>query len=388
MTQVFFDTEFTGLHKNTTLISIGLISECGKTFYAELTDYDKTQIDEWLQTNVLDNLLLNDIESRYSGNYDSLILKCDLKTLELILREWFNQFEQVEIWSDCLSYDWVLFNNIFGHAFNIPKNVYYIPFDLSSLLKIYGYDPDLDRKLFSGLKNEINHNALSDAKIIKACYDKIYKIKNENVYYVYGYYDEIGNPFYIGKGKNNRMFYHLYESQNKRKDKTVYNKHKTNKIKSIIDKIGIDNFIENNIKIIINNLTETDALDKEKELILKYGKIIDNTGILTNITDGGDFNIGNHFKTKDHRDKISKTLQGHKRTEESKNKQSKTVSGEGNVNFGKKRSDDVRNAISKGNSKKIIYKGVEYSSITQCAKTFGVSRTTIYRWIERDLNIQ
>ncbi len=71
------------------------------------------------------------------------------------------------------------------------------------------------------------------------------------MYYVYGYYDEIGNPFYIGKGKNNRMFYHLYESQNKRKDKTVYNKHKTNKIKSIIDKIGIDNFIENNIKIIL-----------------------------------------------------------------------------------------------------------------------------------------
>ena len=58
MTKVFFDTEFTGLHKNTTLISIGLISECGKTFYAEFWDYDKTQIDEWLQTNVLDNLIL------------------------------------------------------------------------------------------------------------------------------------------------------------------------------------------------------------------------------------------------------------------------------------------------------------------------------------------
>jgi len=41
-TKIFFDTEFTGLHQNTTLISIGLISECGKTFYAELTDYDKT----------------------------------------------------------------------------------------------------------------------------------------------------------------------------------------------------------------------------------------------------------------------------------------------------------------------------------------------------------
>ncbi len=32
---IYFDTEFTGLHKNTTLISIGMIAENGRTFYAE-----------------------------------------------------------------------------------------------------------------------------------------------------------------------------------------------------------------------------------------------------------------------------------------------------------------------------------------------------------------
>ena len=35
-TKIFLDTEFTGLHKNTTLISIGLVSECWGAFY----DYD------------------------------------------------------------------------------------------------------------------------------------------------------------------------------------------------------------------------------------------------------------------------------------------------------------------------------------------------------------
>ena len=39
--KVFFDTEFTGLHRNTTLISIGLVSEDGRTFYAEFNDYDR-----------------------------------------------------------------------------------------------------------------------------------------------------------------------------------------------------------------------------------------------------------------------------------------------------------------------------------------------------------
>ena len=36
--KIFFDTEFTGLHKNTTLISIGLVAENGKKFYAEFND--------------------------------------------------------------------------------------------------------------------------------------------------------------------------------------------------------------------------------------------------------------------------------------------------------------------------------------------------------------
>ena len=43
--KIYFDTEFTGLHKDTTLISIGLVSECGKTFYGECYDYDENQID-------------------------------------------------------------------------------------------------------------------------------------------------------------------------------------------------------------------------------------------------------------------------------------------------------------------------------------------------------
>jgi mannitol-1-phosphate/altronate dehydrogenase len=50
--KIFFDTEFTGLHKNTTLISIGLVAGDGTTFYGEIENYDKTQVDEWIQKNV------------------------------------------------------------------------------------------------------------------------------------------------------------------------------------------------------------------------------------------------------------------------------------------------------------------------------------------------
>ena len=164
MERVFFDTEFTGLHKNTTLISIGLVGD-GVDFYAELNDYDESQVDDWLRENVISKL--GQVNSRYTGSRIYVANK---------LRLWFEQFGQVEIWSDCLSYDWVLFNNLFGTAFDIPKNVYYIPFDICTLMKIKGVDPDINREEFAELdlgNNKLKHNALWDAIVIKACYNKL-----------------------------------------------------------------------------------------------------------------------------------------------------------------------------------------------------------------------
>lgn len=172
MTKLFFDTEFTGLHQKTTLISIGIISDCGKTFYAELTDYDKSQVDDWLEQNVISNLYLT--ENDNAAFLDKWIIKGDTTTVKEALTVWIAQFEQVEIWSDCLSYDWVLFNQIFGHAFSIPKNIYYIPFDICTLFKVKGIDPDTNREQYSEMvKNSTKHNALWDAKVIKLCYEKL-----------------------------------------------------------------------------------------------------------------------------------------------------------------------------------------------------------------------
>lgn len=174
MTKVFFDMEFTGLHQNTTLVSIGLISESGQTFYAELTDYDKYQVDEWLQENVINKLNLTEQDN--AAYPSAWLLKGNRVELKEALRAWFSQFDQVEMWSDCLSYDWVLFCNIFGHAFNIPKNIYYIPFDICTLFKAKGIDPDISREDFCDIHGDQKHNALWDAQIIKECFNKIQSV--------------------------------------------------------------------------------------------------------------------------------------------------------------------------------------------------------------------
>ena len=65
----------------------------------------------------------------------------------------------------------------YSSAFNIPKNVYYIPFDICTLFKDKGIDPDISREDFTeelwiGHRKQ-KHNALWDAKVIKFCYYKL-----------------------------------------------------------------------------------------------------------------------------------------------------------------------------------------------------------------------
>lgn len=164
--KIFFDTEFTWLHQNTSLISIWLVSEKWHEFYAEFTDYKKEQVDNWLENNVIANLEWKK-EWVYVWNTEYV---------KALLEIWFSNFENVEIWSDCLSYDWVLFNSLLaGYSEwypKLPSNINYIPFDICTLFKIKGVDPDINREEFAWI-NWAKHNALHDAKIIRACYNKL-----------------------------------------------------------------------------------------------------------------------------------------------------------------------------------------------------------------------
>jgi len=180
MKKLYFDTEFTGLHQKTSLISIGIISECGKTFYAELYDYDGNYVDDWINDNVISKLHLKNKDLLIKenklddGSFTKTEILTNMKGLKTHLTNWLKQFDEVEIWSDCLAYDWVLFNQIWGSAMEIPKNVYYIPFDICTLFKVAGVDPDISREEYADYKSgEDKHNALHDAKVIKSCYEKL-----------------------------------------------------------------------------------------------------------------------------------------------------------------------------------------------------------------------
>ena len=124
-------------------------------------------------------------------------------------------------------------------------------------------------------------------------------------------------PFYIGIGTDNNY-------------KRAYSKNSRNIFwERVVKKTNYD------VEIIMDNLTKDKAKQKEIELISLYGKKINNTGTLVNISDGGESgsgykhtqeakkNIGaanklidyskfdkSYMQTKEYKDKVSKNNTG------------------------------------------------------------------------------
>jgi len=187
MERMFFDTEFTGLQQNTTLISIGIVTQHGYSFYAEFSDYNREQVTPWISENVISKLTL---DKKLQWNTDveiesSMQVYGNTEYISLALRGWLTrcrrynlekgELEKIEMWGDCLAYDWVLFCELFAGAMNIPADVCYIPFDIATLFHSKDIDPDINREEYAGWNDNSNkkHNALYDAKVIRECHRKL-----------------------------------------------------------------------------------------------------------------------------------------------------------------------------------------------------------------------
>jgi len=180
MTPLFYDSEFTGLHQHSTLISLALCAETGDEFYAEFSDFDRGQCDPWLRDHVLAHTrwVGADPPAPFVADEGRLRLCCgDRVRVRGELETWLRRFERVEIWADCPAYDWVLFCELFGGALHLPRPVFYIPFDLATLFRLKGLDPDTDREGFADLPASANggprHNALHDARVARGCYHRL-----------------------------------------------------------------------------------------------------------------------------------------------------------------------------------------------------------------------
>lgn len=131
----------------------------------------------------------------------------------------------------------------------------------------------------------------------------------EKTWYVYRHIRlDKNEPFYIGIGSQPKFA-------------RAYNKHRRNSIwQSIVKKTQYD------VEIILDRLSYDAVLEKEKELIKLYGRIDEKTGILANMTAGGDgtYKIMRNQET---RRRMSESRIGKKASQETKLKMSKSQKG-------------------------------------------------------------
>jgi hypothetical protein len=131
---IYFDCEFTGLRKNTTLISIGFVTKENYSFYAEFIDYDENQVDDWIKNNVINNLTIDKIGSHLNGGMDNPNWKIKgdrdfVKKMLLIWLGWYVMMKlpedsKIQFVSDVCHYDFVLLVDLLsggGTAFDLPE---------------------------------------------------------------------------------------------------------------------------------------------------------------------------------------------------------------------------------------------------------------------------
>lgn len=188
--KIYFDTEFTGLKKDTTLVSIGLITEDGESFYAELTDFDKSYKDEWFVNNVLNNLLLDNEKNAKKKTPEVFVYKTKEEyfiadktvrgtknEVSYELYRWLKDFVSIQLVSDVCHYDMVLFIDLFGGAFDMLPSItpacHDINQDIAEFCKITereAFEKNREKLLLENgiqLPKGKKHNSMYDAKIIK-----------------------------------------------------------------------------------------------------------------------------------------------------------------------------------------------------------------------------
>ena len=185
---LYFDTEFTGLRKNTTLVSIGMISEDGKTFYAELSDYDKSWRDPWFIDNVESKLLYNTPCKQWFDECADTQIYGSKQDVASELEIWLQQFDSVTLVSDVCHYDMVLLIDLFGTAFDLPPvlpaSCHDINQDIARFLDIsesLAFDMNREKliyDIYGETLKEKKHNALYDAKVIRLLYQGLQKELN------------------------------------------------------------------------------------------------------------------------------------------------------------------------------------------------------------------
>ena len=154
---IFLDTEFTNLNRPD-LMSLALVAEDGREFYAERTDFYPEQCSDFVNETVLPLL----------GRVPGAV--CTRKELTDRVRDWLKQFEDLPIVVFDSEIDWhLLAVAMLGRPHSKPPGDFARPLYLDS--SIVTHPVFVQAQTGSYTPDWPMHHALADARALKAGYE-------------------------------------------------------------------------------------------------------------------------------------------------------------------------------------------------------------------------
>lgn len=154
----FYDTEFVEDGTTIELISIGIVAEDGREYYAHLDDYDldKAKAHEFVAANVLP----------YLEGVPRVSREQIAREVATFIRPGTNP----DLWGYFPSYDHVALAQLYGTMMDLPNHIPMRTNCIAQLGQMVGRFPNVP--------NEGLHDALADAKWTRDVFNRIIEITN------------------------------------------------------------------------------------------------------------------------------------------------------------------------------------------------------------------
>jgi len=178
---IFFDCKVSS-YKDPEAVSIGLISENGSRFYAELDN--GTVIDETIEkavTNGLEYELIGPFigETTYEKfgiDHVDIAMKDEDSTVVSMLGKWLNQFDEddkVVTVCDTPTLKWMAFMRLINNDREILSAMGMKPIDITTLFYVAGYDTTTNRLKYLEENGPLSYNALAHAELTRDCFESL-----------------------------------------------------------------------------------------------------------------------------------------------------------------------------------------------------------------------
>lgn len=171
----FLDTEFIEDGAAISLISIGIVAEDGREYYAESREVSFNKADPWLVENVIPHLwrFKTDKTDAFAkaGGAGGYMLRSEIaEDIERLFNP--DLHGKPELWAYYASYDFVAFCQLFGRMIDLPKDFPKYCNDVKQLCVSLG-NPELPKQ------ETQEHHALYDARWTRDAYLWLIKQQEE-----------------------------------------------------------------------------------------------------------------------------------------------------------------------------------------------------------------